>query len=85
MHTCYNGRAKRFRMGGCHDVSKVIFASNKKSARALRRGVLGSWFPVLGDEKENTFFCISKCRICLQNGGKKAPSIITTLIFITHR
>lgn len=56
MHTCYNGRVKRFRTGGCHDVSKLIFASNKKSARAVRRGVRGSWFPVLGDEKETTFF-----------------------------
>ena len=56
MHTCYNGHVKRFRTGGCHDVSKLIFASNKKSARAVRRGVRGSWFPVPGDERENTFF-----------------------------
>ena len=85
MHTCYNGHVKRFRTGGCHDVSKLIFASNKKSARAVRRGVRGSWFPVPGDERENTFFfCVSTCRICLQNVGRKAPTIIY-YIGITHK
>ena len=81
MHTCYNGRVKRFRTGGCHDVSKLIFASNKRAQERSGGGFAGrgSQFSVM--KRKPRFFCVSKCMICLQNGGKKVPTIITTLIF----
>lgn len=83
MHTCYNGRVKRFRTGGCHDVSKLIFASDKKRARAVRNGFLGSWFPVLGDEKENTLNHI-QVQDMPSKWWKESTNYITILILYIY-
>lgn len=42
-------------MSWCLEVDICVKQKERKSGW-VRRVVLGSWFPVLGDEKENTFF-----------------------------